>query len=56
MFIPVGRGDLLAQLHQAGRIAEQRLRDGAFEVTAYVPTKIAGRIRKALAAQLDTPP
>jgi len=56
VFIPVGRGDLLAQLHQAGRVAEQRLQDGAFEVTAYVPTKIAGRIRKALEAQLGTPP
>jgi len=50
VFIPVHRGDLLAQLHQAGRVAEQDLHDGAFEVTAYVPPKVAGRIRKALAA------
>ncbi len=48
VFIPVDRGDLLAALHQAGRIAEQTLQDGAFEVTAYVPPKVAGRIRKAL--------
>lgn len=47
--IPVGRGDLLAQIRQAGRVAEQRLHDGAFRVTAYVPPKVAGRIRKALA-------
>jgi GTP-binding protein HflX len=46
--IPFERGDLLAQLHQAGRVAEQRLDDGAFAVTAYVPAKVAGRIRKAV--------
>ncbi|MEO8605275.1 MAG: GTPase HflX [bacterium] len=50
VFIPVDRGDLLAQLHQAGRVAGQDLHDGAYEVTAYVPPKVAGRIRKALAA------
>ncbi len=50
VFIPVGRGDLLAQLHQSGRIAAQSLSDDTFEVTAYVPAKVAGRIRKALAA------
>jgi 1-acyl-sn-glycerol-3-phosphate acyltransferase len=46
--IPVDRGDLLAQIHQAGRVAQQSLHDGAFQVTAYVPPKVAGRIRKAL--------
>jgi len=50
VFIPVGRGDLLAALHQGGRVAEQILQDGTFEVTAYVPPKVAGRIRKALGA------
>jgi len=50
VFIPVERGDLLAQLYQAGRVAEQDLQDGAYEVTAYVPPKVAGRIRKALAS------
>jgi GTP-binding protein HflX len=48
VFIPVDRGDLLAALRQSGRIAEQTLQDGAFEVTAYVSPKVAGRIRKAL--------
>jgi GTP-binding protein HflX len=47
--IPASRPDLLAELHRAGRVAEQSLDDGAFAVTAYVPAKIAGRIRKALA-------
>lgn len=46
--IPVERGDLLAQLHQAGRVAAQRLEDGVYAVTAYVPPKVAGRIRKAV--------
>jgi GTP-binding protein HflX len=51
VFIPVDRGDLLAALRQAGRVAEQTLQDGAFEVTAYVPPRVAGRIRKALSAE-----
>lgn len=48
VMIPVGRGDLLALIHQAGRVANQHLHDGAFQVTAYVPPKVAGRVRKAL--------
>ena len=55
VFIPVHRGDLLAQLHQAGRVAEQALHDGTYEVTAYVPPKVAGRIRKALAEPAAPP-
>ena len=55
VFIPVDRGDLLAALHKNGRIAEQTLQDGAFEVTAYVPPKLAGRIRKALATRAGEP-
>jgi GTP-binding protein HflX len=47
--IPASRSDLLAVLHSSGRVAEQSLDDGIFEVTAYVPAKVAGRIRKALA-------
>ena len=46
--IPIERGDLLAQIHQAGRIASQHLDDGVYAVTAYVPAKVAGRIRKAV--------
>ena len=48
VFIPVGRGDLLAALHQAGRVATQTLHNGTFEVTAYVSPRVAGRVRKAL--------
>jgi GTP-binding protein HflX len=47
--IPASRSDLLAELHRTGRVAEQSLDDGTFAVTAYVPAKVAGRIRKALA-------
>jgi len=46
--IPVARSDLLAELHRAGRVTEQSLDDGEFIVTAYVPPKIAGRVRRAL--------
>ncbi len=55
VFIPVNRGDLLAQLHQAGRVSEQALHDDTYEITAYVPPKVAGRIRKALATPLSLP-
>jgi GTPase len=48
VLIPIERGDLLAALYKNGRIAAQTLQDGGFEVTAYVPPKVAGRIRKAV--------
>jgi GTP-binding protein HflX len=51
--IPAARSDLLAELHRSGRVAEQSVDDGAIDVTAYVPAKVAGRIRKALAAQRE---
>jgi GTPase len=47
--VPVARGDLLAELHRAGRVTEEELDGNAFRVTAFVPPKVAGRIRKALA-------
>jgi GTP-binding protein HflX len=47
--IPAARSDLLAFLHRSGRVEQQSLEDGAFDVTAYVPAKVAGQIRKALA-------
>jgi GTP-binding protein HflX len=47
--VPVARGDLLAELHRAGRVTEELLDGDAFRVTAFVPPKVAGRIRKALA-------
>ena len=47
--IPLSRADLLAALYRAGRVANQSVRDGEFEVVAYVPSKVAGQVRKALA-------
>jgi GTP-binding protein HflX len=46
--IPIARPDLLAAIHRAGRVAQQSLQDGHFDVVAYVPAKVAGRVRKAL--------
>jgi 50S ribosomal subunit-associated GTPase HflX len=46
--IPVTRGDLLAELHRAGRVAHEQLDGSDYVVTAYVPEKVAGRLRKAL--------
>ena len=48
--IPLNRADLLATLHQTGRVANQSVQDGEFEVIAYVSAKVAGQVRKALAA------
>ncbi len=48
--IPAARSDLIAAIRRAGRVSEQALQDGEFEITAYVPAKIAGQIRKALAS------
>jgi GTP-binding protein HflX len=54
--IPVARGDILAALHRAGRVTAESFGDEEVRVTAYVPAKIAGRIRKQLAdgAKIDS--
>ncbi|MBI4517144.1 MAG: GTPase HflX [Deltaproteobacteria bacterium] len=49
--IPASRGDLLARLHQRGRVLHTEYLDGRVEVTALVPPKLAGQLRKALAAE-----
>jgi len=47
--VPAGRDDLLAALYRGGRVLEQEVRDGIVRITAMVPDKLAGRVRKALA-------
>jgi GTP-binding protein HflX len=51
--IPAGRGDLVAQLHRAGTVLRAEYQDGHVDVTALVPPKAAGQIRKAVAAAQD---
>jgi GTP-binding protein HflX len=46
--LPVGRGDLMARLHRAGTVLREEYRDGTVEVTALIPSKLAGQLRKAL--------
>jgi len=46
--LPSGRGDLLSLLKRAGRVVEEYYRDGAVTVTALVPPKVAGQLRKQL--------
>ncbi len=46
--IPTSRGDLVARLHQSGRVLQEEYRDGHVEVTALVPPKLAGQVRKEL--------
>ena len=53
--IPLARADLLAAIQRAGRVSEQSVHDGEFQVVAYVPAKVAGRVRKALREGCETP-
>lgn len=46
--MPAGRGDLVARLHQAGTVLREEYHDGEVEVTALVPSKVAGQVRKAV--------
>ena len=47
--VPAGRGDVIAALHRGGRVlAERSERDGV-RVSALVPAKLAGQLRKATA-------
>jgi GTPase len=46
--LPSGRGDLIAWLRRAGRVVEEYYRDGTVVVTALVPPKVAGQLRKQL--------
>jgi GTP-binding protein HflX len=47
--VPAGRGDLVAWLRRSGRIVEELYREGVVVVTALVPPKVAGQLRKQLA-------
>jgi GTP-binding protein HflX len=46
--LPAARGDVLAWLRTSGRILEEYYRDGVVTVTALVPPKVAGQLRKRL--------
>lgn len=46
---PAERGDLVAWLRRAGRILEEDYDGGTVRVTALVPPKVAGQLRKTLA-------
>ncbi|MBI3783724.1 MAG: GTPase HflX [Deltaproteobacteria bacterium] len=46
--LPIGRGDLVAKLHQAGTILREEYHDGGISVSALVPPKLAGQLRKEL--------
>ncbi len=50
--IPASRGDLLARLYDGGTVLERAQSGECIEVTAIVPPKLAGQIRKAIAAEV----
>ncbi len=46
--IPAGRGDLVARLHRSGTVLREEYQDGHVDMTALVPAKLAGQVRKEL--------
>ena len=54
--LPSGRGDVLARLRRTGRILEEYYRDGMVTVTALLPPKVAGQLRKELESDGAGPP
>jgi GTP-binding protein HflX len=53
--LPSAQGDVIALLRRAGRIVEEYHRDGTVTVTALVPPKVAGQLRKRLPAAAERP-
>jgi GTP-binding protein HflX len=51
--LPARRGDLLAMLRRTGIIVEEYHNDGLVTVTALVPPKVAGQLRKQLPEALE---
>ena len=45
--IPLGRGDVLAALRRGGHVLEERVGSGTLRISALVPARLAGRLRKA---------
>lgn len=48
--IPMSRGDLLARVRQVGNVLHEEYDGGMVHVSALVPAKLAGQLRKALAS------
>jgi GTP-binding protein HflX len=48
--VPLGRGDLLARLRRSGGVLCEEYRDECVAVTAVVPPKLAGQVRKECGA------
>jgi GTPase len=46
--LPSARGDLVAWLRRSGRIVDERYDDGVVHLTALLPPKVAGQLRKRL--------
>jgi GTPase len=53
--LPSGRGDVLAWLRRTGRVVEEYYRDGVVTVTALVPPKVAGQLRKQMELPVELP-
>jgi GTP-binding protein HflX len=53
--VPAGRGDVIAWVRRAGRVVEEFYHDGMVGVTALVPPKVAGQLRKRVPGSGDRP-
>jgi GTP-binding protein HflX len=53
--LPSGRGDVLAWLRRSGTVLEEYYRDGTVTVTALLPPKAAGQLRRRLPAAPEGP-
>jgi GTP-binding protein HflX len=53
--LPSGRGDVLAWLRRSGTVLEEYYRDGVVTVTALLPPKVAGQLRRRLPETLEQP-
>jgi GTP-binding protein HflX len=51
--LPASRGDVIARLHQAGTVLREAYQDGYVEITALVPAKLAGQVRKVLRSERE---
>lgn len=53
VWLPAHRGDVVARLHRGGTVLQEDYRDGQVEVTALVPPKLAGQVRKLARRDAD---
>ena len=54
VWLPAHRGDVVARLHRGGTVLQEEYHEGQVEVTALVPPKLAGQVRKLARGDANT--